>query len=191
MLRGQGRGWWVAPLLGVALLLGGCDAGTSDPRRPATERAARRAYDGAPPVAPHRDFGVTCTECHNERGLQIDGVGYAPPTPHEGTTGLSATSRCRQCHVFRATEQVWVDSTFVGLVQDLARGQRLNELAPPTIPHPVFMRENCRACHTGPAAREEIRTSHPERARCTQCHVPTTSTGTFAPASEAPFSEPR
>jgi hypothetical protein len=41
------------------------------------------------------------------------------------------------------------------------------------------MRENCAACHTGPAAREEIRTTHPERIRCRQCHVPVGSRTEF------------
>ncbi len=34
------------------------------------------------------------------------------------------------------------------------------------------MRENCRACHTGPVAGDEIRCSHPECILCAQCHVP-------------------
>jgi predicted CXXCH cytochrome family protein len=37
------------------------------------------------------------------------------------------------------------------------------------------MRENCAACHVGPGAREEIITTHPERTRCRQCHVPVTT----------------
>ena len=41
------------------------------------------------------------------------------------------------------------------------------------------MRENCAACHDGPGAREEIRTSHPERTRCRQCHVPVTDNQPF------------
>ena len=36
---------------------------------------------------------------------------------------------------------------------------------------PVF-KKNCVACHDGPGAREEVRTTHPERWRCRQCHVP-------------------
>jgi cytochrome c-type protein NapB len=47
------------------------------------------------------------------------------------------------------------------------------------------MRENCAACHTGPAAREEIRTSHPERTRCRQCHVPVTTREIFTHGSDA------
>lgn len=170
----------------TALLLGGaaalavaCGAGASDPRTPAVERAERRLYDGAPPVVPHTDFGMTCTECHNERGMQVTDVGYAPPSPHEITAGMSATSRCRQCHVFRITDEIFVASGFVGLRQDLRSGGRLHPLAPPTMPHKAFMRENCVACHTGPAAREEIRTPHPERTRCRQCHLPVTTNELF------------
>jgi cytochrome c-type protein NapB len=134
-------------------------------------RAERRAYDGAPPVIPHNDFGMTCTQCHNLGGIEVPDVGFAPPYPHDGTLGLSGLARCRQCHVFAATDGTFVANSFVGLPQDLRRGRRLNPIAPPTIPHRIFMRENCLACHGGAAAREEIRTSHPERVRCRQCHV--------------------
>ena len=43
--------------------------------------------------------------------------------------------------------------------------------APPPIPHDLQFRGNCLACHAGPAAVAEIRTTHPERADCRQCHV--------------------
>ncbi|MFQ5696170.1 MAG: hypothetical protein ACE5HB_09295 [Terriglobia bacterium] len=171
------------PLVLVALLAGCGQVAEPEPeaafKSPADERAARRAYDGAPPVIPHPDFGMTCTSCHNRQGIEIEEVGFAPPTPHELTQGMSALSRCRQCHVFTETATEFVANRFVGLRQDLRKGQRLNPLAPPTLPHKSFMRENCSACHTGPAAREEIRTPHPERARCRQCHVRVTTTATF------------
>ena len=111
----------------------------------ATVRAQRRAYDGAPPVIPHKDFSV----------------------------------QCMNCHVFQNTDDVFVASTFEGMQQDLRHGDRLHPLAPPVMPHRVFMRENCRACHSGPAAREEIRCSHPERPRCLQCHLPRMTTDVF------------
>ncbi len=63
-------------------------------------------------------------------------------------------------------------SGFEGLAQDLTAGDRATAGAPPRIPHRMLMRENCVACHDGPGAREEVRTSHPERWRCRQCHVP-------------------
>ncbi|MBI4606164.1 MAG: hypothetical protein HY721_29715 [Planctomycetes bacterium] len=150
---------------------GGAEEGPPAARSPATVRAARRAFDGAPPVIPHAPFGMACSSCHGASGVQVEGVGYAPPSPHEATAGLGASARCLQCHVFRETAAVFVASAFEGLRQDLRRGRRLNPLAPPVIPHQTLLRENCAACHTGPAAREEIRCTHPERVRCTQCHV--------------------
>jgi cytochrome c-type protein NapB len=148
-------------------------------KSPALVRAERRAYDGAPPAIPHERLGSGCLNCHTERGLDLPGVGFSPPMPHETTKGMSAFSNCNQCHVYRATRDLFAESTFVGLRQDLRRGRRLHSLAPPVLPHALFMRENCRACHTGPAAREEIRCSHPDRIRCLQCHVPRTTTGEF------------
>ncbi len=146
----------------------------------ATVRAARRAYDGAPPVIPHAPFGAACGSCHGEAGLEVPGVGYSPPSPHAKTAGMGVAIRCQQCHVFAETQEIFRPNAFEGLPQDLRRGTRLHEFAAPVIPHPVFLRENCLACHSGPAAREEIRTTHPERARCQQCHVETTEVGEFA-----------
>ena len=145
----------------------------------ATVRAERRLYDGAPPVVPHENFGMTCTECHNIDGVEVPGVGFAPPQPHADTAGMSSVSRCVQCHVFKQSDAVFAASDFVGLRQDLRHGARLYPIAPPTIPHKTFMRENCLACHSGSAAREEIRTTHPERTRCRQCHVPAGSRAQF------------
>ncbi len=96
---------------------------------------------------------------------------------------MSGISRCRQCHIFAATDGSFVGNEFSGLRQDLRRGSRLNSVAPPTIPHKIFMRENCAACHSGPAAREEIRTTHPERTRCLQCHLQVTTTARFSSAT--------
>lgn len=142
-------------------------------------RAERRAYDGAPPIIPHEVYG-DCTSCHDLEGVSVPGVGFAPPSPHEGTRGLNDESRCRQCHVNRLTDDRFIDSVFVPLRQDLRRGRRASAIAPPVIPHATFMRGNCLACHSGPAAREEIRTPHPERVRCRQCHVGTVTRGEFS-----------
>ncbi len=138
----------------------------------AQARAARRAYDGAPPTVPHQDFGASCIVCHTGTGIEVQGVGFAPPLPHAGTPGMSALSNCRQCHVFRSTEQVFAASLFEGFPQDLRKGDRMYPGAPPRLPHGLFMREDCAACHSGAASREEVRCRHPERARCLQCHVP-------------------
>jgi cytochrome c-type protein NapB len=69
------------------------------------------------------------------------------------------------------TERVFQANDFEPLRQDLRPGSRAHPGAPPVIPHKVFMRENCLSCHSGPGGREEIRTTHPERTRCMQCHV--------------------
>jgi predicted CXXCH cytochrome family protein len=74
---------------------------------------------------------------------------------------------------------MFVASEYEGLAQDLTAGDRATPGAPPRIPHRTLMRENCVACHDGPGAREEARTSHPERWRCRQCHVPVTERAEF------------
>ena len=145
----------------------------------ASARAERRAYDGAPPVIPHADLGATCLSCHTPDGISVPELGFAPAMPHKATSGMSDISRCRQCHVFETTDATFVNSSFAGLRQDMRLGDRFADGSPPVIPHKVFMRENCAACHTGPGAREEIRTSHPERERCVQCHVPQGTTEEF------------
>lgn len=139
------------------------------------ERASRRLYDGAPPVIPHASFGAACGTCHDTQGLAVKGVGFAPASPHDDTEDDATTTRCRQCHVFVLDEGLFVQSSFEGLEQDLNAGSRLYPGAPPTIPHRILMRENCEACHSGPGARAEVVTSHPERTRCRQCHVPVTT----------------
>lgn len=196
-MRGSGRaslglGLLLAGILATATACAGSDAGpkagsvavpgrAGASKTAAVERAERRAYDGAPPVVAHENFGITCGECHDSEGMSVDGVGFAPPSPHEITAGMSAISRCTQCHVFSLTDDVFTENSFAGLRQDLRSGARLNAFAPPTLPHKSFMRENCTACHSGPAAREEIRTSHPERTRCRQCHVSVTTRTRFPP----------
>lgn len=172
-----------------ALILGmaGCGSGDQVPvpgvegalKSTGEARAGRRLYDGAPPVIPHEDFGASCTACHDSRGIPVEGVGFAPASPHEGTPVEAATTRCRQCHVAVLMEGLFAESDFEGLRQDLRSGGRLYDGAPPTIPHRLRMRENCAACHVGPGARPEVVTSHPERSRCRQCHVPVSTRGTF------------
>ena len=183
-----------ADLLPALFLMTSMAAGCDSPPAPSTSiddatslaamkssalvRAERRLFDGAPPVIPHEPLGASCIGCHNERGMAVQGLGIAPPSPHGNTPGMSAESRCEQCHVFSLpgtgnddTDDVFVVNFFQGLAQDLRRGTRLYEDAPPTIPHHLWMRDNCAACHTGPATREDIRTDHPERVHCQQCHA--------------------
>lgn len=200
-MRGPGResvtykiGSSAAAVLTGAFALLGCGSSPERvdvPERPGVQktaavvRAERRAYDGAPPVIAHEDFGIECNSCHTLEGIDLGDEGLAPPFPHQRTLGMSAVSRCQQCHVFSNTDAVFAANSFSGLRQDLRSGARLNPLAPPTIPHRTLMRENCTACHAGPAAREEIRNDHPERTRCRQCHVPVTTRLVFEPGASA------
>jgi cytochrome c-type protein NapB len=152
----------------------GRDAPAPAVARSTVERANGRAYDGAPPAIPHDASIGTCATCHDSDGTVIDGVGIAPASPHGDAAADGEMRRCRQCHVPRLTQSPLVASRFTGLPQGAWRGQRDTPAAPPTIPHTLQLREQCIACHAGPAARAEIRTTHPERTRCRQCHVPDT-----------------
>jgi cytochrome c-type protein NapB len=165
-------------LLIVAGLAGsGCDLSSpsSGPALTQTSfasRAARRLYDGAPPVIPHAPLKIQCIACHTDTGKEAPPLGFAPANPHAQTTGLSSTSHCQQCHVFQRQSEVFAETDFQGLTQRPIKGERLYPGAPPVIPHRLFMRENCLSCHGGVAGRVEIRCSHPLRSNCRQCHVP-------------------
>ena len=147
---------------------------------PTATRDAGRAYDGAPPVIPHPPLGAACVSCHTDSGRSAPPVGYAPPNPHLATRGIGKTANCRQCHVFAGTDALFVANDFAPLFQQPHLAARPFPGAPPVIPHPVFMHESCLACHDGAAARPEIRTSHPERTNCRQCHMSRATTTEFA-----------
>ena len=181
MRRAGGKGMNVCralPVLLVSLLcFGSCDfyAARQDPQlalTPSNVRAERRLYDGAPPVIPHKPLNISCIECHTATGKAAPPVGFAPANPHTGTSGISSTRYCQQCHVFRRQDELFDENDFVGLAQSIGDANRLYPGAPPVIPHRIFMRENCAACHGGPVARPEILCRHTERTNCRQCHVP-------------------
>ena len=149
-------------------------------------RASRRAYDGAPPTVPHAIDQLdvpACLRCH-ERGARIATL-VAPRMSH------AVMSSCVQCHVVsedpRATDPgapasaiaatgpalpplVVADSAFVGLPAPRG-GERAWPGAPPTIPHTTWMRERCDSCH-GVWGAQGVKSTHPWRASCTQCHAP-------------------
>ena len=88
-------------------------------------------------------------------------------------------TNCTSCHVpadgmRQFTEpreaRLVVENSFIGKTS-AGSGPRAYGTAPPTMPHPVWMRQNCMACH-GPGREQAIRTSHPERQNCLQCHAP-------------------
>jgi cytochrome c-type protein NapB len=167
----------MAALVGCHRLLSSESAGESPPATLTSSavRAERRLYDGAPPIIPHPPLNITCTQCHTDTGMQTLPLGFAPANPHVITKGLGGLSNCQQCHAFRSEETALLNepNDFVGLQQTFRKADRSYAGAPPVIPHREFMRENCTSCHSGPAARLEIRCTHADRANCRQCHVPT------------------
>lgn len=131
-------------------------------------RAARRAFDGAPPVVPHpvdNQGPVACLSCHRH-GMRLAGRS-APAMSHK------ELASCTQCHVpgtAGPAPAVGSATSFVGLASP-GKGDRAWQGAPPLIPHATHMREKCASCH-GVNGRPGLRTSHPERVSCMQCHVP-------------------
>jgi cytochrome c-type protein NapB len=125
-------------------------------------------------------LGKACLSCHGTGGWAPRFEAYAPVTPHPEMIS------CRQCHVplnpggegrVRGAEAVRPGEAVRGSVSDwqTTKPPRLHGSAmpgsPPPIPHALQMRENCRACHAGPGAVAELRTTHPERVNCRQCHA--------------------
>ncbi len=143
-----------------------------DRERMLEARAARRAYDGAPPTVPHpvdERAVPNCLVCH-ERGARI-GQLRAPVMSH------TMLGSCLQCHAsgpeFHGSPvptplapalNAFAPQPFGGL------GARAWTGAPPTRPHTAAMRSNCGSCH-GVAGDPGLRTSHPERQNCEQCHA--------------------
>lgn len=168
------RSAMVAALV-LTAVLAGCSRSTDDSTTvqvtPTVERAERRAFDGAPPVVPHKPLKADCITCHTVSGKQVPQMGFAPANPHSNTTMTGSTQNCRQCHVFRWTDEEFVESMFVGIPQTITKGSRAYPGAPPMIPHSELMRQNCLACHAGPSARKEIVCSHTTRTNCQQCHL--------------------
>jgi cytochrome c-type protein NapB len=152
----------------------------SRPGRPRTLAAYRslRAYPGAPPRIPHvltdDEFRLsTCSTCHEPGGYVTRFGAYTPVTPHP------EFSNCLQCHLPEQTSEDfrgidWLTSDWP------ETGQAALDGSPPWIPHDLQLRENCLTCHGGPGAVSEIRTTHPERMNCRQCHVPASEEATGA-----------
>jgi len=169
-----------------------------------------RAYPGAPPRIPHEltpeEFRTgACKTCHERGGYSRRFEAYVPLTPHPDN-GLclqchvggddvmavplvspDANRRCHQCHASGGTPRAetnasldWRHAPWPQLAAVTPAG------TPPPIPHDLQGRGNCLACHAGPGAVAEIRTSHPEWADCRQCHVaPDPGAGVFTRAVSA------
>jgi nitrate reductase (cytochrome), electron transfer subunit len=131
-------------------------------------RATRRAYHGAPPVIPHvidEQSSTACLACH-EKGILVAGR-IASMISHP------PYASCPQCHVpalprLHHLENGW-ENSFSGLSSP-GRGSRVWAGAPPTIPHFTWMRQGCASCH-GVTGLPGLRTPHPQRPNCQQCHV--------------------
>ncbi len=162
-------------VVAMALVLSACaparDPGARAGESRASYRRTQRAYDGAPPVIPHAVASLgrqDCLNCHRE-GMDLGSDGLAPRTPH------AERGQCRQCHVEQlAPAGDFARTTFVAWRQP-TRGTRAFPGAPPTLPHPVNGRETCLGCH-GALGGSPLRTPHPDRATCLQCHVEQTDT---------------
>lgn len=147
-------------------------ARTARPRTLASTRALR-AYPGAPPRIPHEltneEFLTTaCSNCHARGGFAERFGAYTPLTPHP------EYENCLQCHVSAMTTATFVGSEWRSATWPEI-GRSAMDGSPLWIPHDLQMRSNCLACHGGPGAVAEVRTTHPERANCRQCHVPAES----------------
>ncbi len=158
----------VLAILGV--LLAGCSSASAEKESSRAEllaaRRALRAYDGAPPVIPHGVESLGRTECSNchEPGALDNADRIAPPRSHP------AWGDCRQCHVERKTEKVFVENEVSPLWWPV-RGARQTSISPPLIPHHIQNRENCAICHIGAQAPAALRAAHGYRPECRQCHA--------------------
>lgn len=153
-----------------------------------------RAYPGAPPRVPHgltqEEFRTQrCKICHERGGYAARFGAYAPVTPHPEfgeclqchvpeamSVGVALPDRtgqvvCRQCHVDPDRKPPSLVSLDWAPLAWPALDTRAMPGGPPDIPHSLQNRGDCLACHAGPAAVRELRTRHPERGNCRQCHV--------------------
>ncbi len=161
-----------APASDPAVLFASLPIDEQDRTAAVEARAQRRAFSGAPPVIPHaidQTSADSCMACHGE-GLKV-GTVVAPRMSHE------LYISCTQCHVEmtnRAMPPMVALRVGANRFDGLAApgpGERAWPGAPPTVPHTTWMRENCMSCH-GELAQQGLRTSHPWRTSCNQCHAP-------------------
>ena len=147
----------------------------TDGRRNLNTYYELRQYPGSPPRVPHavpksfRDDNSDCLACHERGGYDTAQSAFIPVTPHP------ENESCFQCHLPRRTEKLFVETDWMSVYPPkLGRSQMGG--SPPPIPHSLQLREDCIACHSGPAAVSEIRVEHASRGNCRQCHVPMVAT---------------
>ncbi len=139
-------------------------------------RESRRAFTGAPPTVPHpidQHSSTSCLACHGQptRIGKID----VPQISHPAYTN------CIQCHAPAdgpgsaltapppALATPVLANSFVGQTAP-SNGTRAFAGAPPSIPHPTALRQNFVSCHA-PGGSSALKTSHPQRQNCLQCHA--------------------
>lgn len=136
------------------------------------QRKKNRAFNGSPPTIPHpidQRSDKSCLACHGDgartKSLRI------PQMSHQ------LLANCTQCHVESNPRHMaafsFCENDFAGLAAPTG-GPRAFEGAPPQIPHTTWMRSDCLSCH-GYAGQQGIRTTHPWRKNCQQCHTPSAS----------------
>jgi len=136
-----------------------------------------RQYPGSPPYIVHelvdeKGKDYECLSCHAKGGFTQSMDAFAPVTPHP------QFEACQQCHVRPSIDTLFKESEWASVIP--ARlGRSSLPGSPPPIAHSLQMRENCIACHSGPAAVVTIRVEHPMRGNCRQCHVPAEVQNTF------------
>jgi cytochrome c-type protein NapB len=142
----------------------------TDGRRNLNSFYELRQYPGSPPRIPHKVFPAfsdeaeDCLACHGRGGYDVELDAYAPVTPHP------EKELCYQCHVPELTDGLFVESNWLSVPPPKLGNSQLGG-SPPPIPHSLQMRDDCIACHAGPAAVAEIRVDHATRGNCRQCHV--------------------
>lgn len=149
----------------------------TDGRRTLASYYELRQYPGSPPIIPHEvsaslseeGKNETCIACHGRGGYDQVQKAFAPLTPHP------ENELCYQCHVPRTTSPLFVESDWQSIPPPRLGRSALGG-SPPPPPHALQMREDCLACHAGPAAVAEIRVEHASRGNCRQCHVPLVAT---------------
>lgn len=138
-------------------------------QRALAARERNRAFNGAPPTIPHpinQRSADSCMACHG-KGIKTTSL-RVPQMSH------AFLANCTQCHVESSSTQMeaflFRMNHFVGLPAPES-GPRAFAQAPPQIPHTTWMRSNCMSCH-GETGLNGIRTTHPWRVNCQQCHAP-------------------
>ncbi len=133
------------------------------------KREQNRAFNGAPPTIPHpidQRTDASCVACHTH-GAKTASLRIPKMSHH-------FLANCTQCHIEKNSQQftpvVFRESDFNGL-QAPTSGPRAFQGAPPQIPHSTWMRTDCMSCH-GETGQYGIRTTHPWRSNCQQCHAP-------------------